>query len=73
MTPDPKNPTGWKWRRSAVFGTLVFCAGLIAYVVIDKHDTELGRLTVMTLGGILASTVGSYVFGAAWERTKGLS
>lgn len=69
---DPKNPSGWKYRRLAVFATLLFCAGLIGFVVIAGKNDELGRLVVMTLSGLAGSTLGSYVFGAAWERTKGL-
>ena len=69
--PDPNNPSGWKYRRFAVFVTLAFCYALIALVVIDNRDNELGRLALITLSGLAGSTLGSYVFGAAWERTKG--
>lgn len=71
-TPDPTNPSGWKYRRRIVFCTLLYCAGIVGYVVGTRQDTELGRLIVMTFGGLASSTIAYYVFGAAWERTKGV-
>lgn len=71
--PDPKNPTGWKYRRGVVMTTLVYCGVVIALVLWRGTDNALNRDAVNVLSVLAGTIIGSYVFGAAWERTKGLT
>jgi hypothetical protein len=72
MTPaDPTNPTGWKYRRSTVMVALVYCATTIALVLWRGSDSALNREAVNVLAILAGTIIGSYVFGAAWERVKG--
>ena len=72
MTPDPTNPTGWKWRRSVVIVALLYCAVVIALVLWRGADNALNRESVNVLALLAGGIIGSYVFGAAWERVKGV-
>lgn len=69
---DPSNPTGWKWRRSVVIATLLYCAVVVALVLWRGSDNALNRDAVNVLALLAGGIIGSYVFGAAWERTKGV-
>lgn len=57
----------WKNRRRVVFGTLAYCAVLVAYIVISGNDTRLNETAVTGLLVLAGSVVGSYVFGAVWN------
>lgn len=70
---DPANPSGWKYRRTTVMLSLIYCAATIALVLWRGNDTALNREAVNALALLSGGIIGSYVFGAAWERTKGLS
>ena len=69
---DPRNPTGWKWRRSVVIVTLLYCAATISMVLWKGTDNTLNREAVNMLTILAGTIIGSYVFGAAWERVKGV-
>lgn len=57
----------WKIRRRVIFGTLIFCALTIGYVLWKGEDTKIGE-TAITLAFITASSVvGGYVFGAVYS------
>lgn len=72
-TPDAKNPSGWKYRRTTVMVALIYCAATISLVLWRGADNALNREAVNVLAILAGTIIGSYVFGAAWERTKGLS
>lgn len=69
---SPANPTGWKYRRGVVITTLVYCAVVIGVVLYRGTDNALNRDAVNALALLAGGIIGSYVFGAAWERTKGV-
>ena len=69
---DPANPTGWKYRRTTVMVSLIYCAATIGLVLWRGNDTALNREAVNVLSILAGTIIGSYVFGAAWERTKGV-
>lgn len=69
---DPKNPTGWKYRRRAAFGTLIYSYGMITYVAIKGGDTRLNETLVVALVGLAVAALGVYGITATVERTKGL-
>lgn len=57
----------WFFRRLAVFGTMLFCAGIVIYLarwgVDDALHRDMNNLAWVCLIGAL----NSYVFGAAWD------
>lgn len=69
MGKDPlrlRQPS-WKMRRRAVFGTLVFSAGIILMVAIRWDDTELAQTLVLSMAGLMGSIVAAYTGFATWE------
>lgn len=61
-----RQPT-WKMRRRAVFGTLVFAAGIITAVTIRWDDTELAQTLVLSMAGLMGSIIAAYTGFATWE------
>lgn len=61
-----RQPT-WKMRRRAVFGTLVFAAGIITAVVVRWDDTELAQTLVLSMAGLMGSIIAAYTGFATWE------
>ena len=60
----------WKIRRRVIFGTLIFCALTIGYVLWMGEDTKIGE-TAITMAFITAgSVVGGYVLGATWQSVS---
>ncbi|MCT8970568.1 hypothetical protein [Microbaculum marinisediminis] len=57
----------WTHRRRVVFGTLIFCAGAIAYLIAFGEDIRLHEAIADGLILLAASVIGGYVFGAAWD------
>jgi hypothetical protein len=57
----------WDNRRRVMYAVLVFCAGVIVYVLQSARTDAVAdnaiTMSFFTMGGI----VGSYVFGAAWQ------
>jgi len=67
--PEQAGPS-WKNRRRVILATLLFCALTVGYVLWKGDDTKIGE-TAITMSFFLAgSTVGGYVFGAAWENVQ---
>lgn len=58
----------WKIRRRVVNCTLVFCAGIILYLVFYGKDTELNQTIANGLIFLSGSTIGAYLFGATWDQ-----
>ena len=64
---DPVGRPPWAVRRRIIYLTLIFCAGLVIYVVGFGDDNELNR-TALTCAFMLAfSVIGAFVFGAVWD------
>lgn len=60
----------WKIRRRVIVATLVFCASGVAYLIAAGEDTRLHETIASGLILLAGSTVGSYVFGAAWDDAQ---
>ncbi len=57
----------WKNRRRVIFGSLVFCAGVIGYLAGWGADTAVNETIAMGVLILAAAVIGSYVFGAVWD------
>jgi len=57
----------WKVRRRIVILTLLWCAGMVTYLAVWGRDIDLSETTVNGSLLLMASVIGSYVFGAVWD------
>jgi multisubunit Na+/H+ antiporter MnhG subunit len=64
-----KKPS-WKLRRRAVFGSLIFCAAVVLFVVWRWDDTRLAETLVISSFGLAGAVIASYIGGAAYEDVK---
>lgn len=60
----------WTLRRRAVFGSLLFAAGVIVYVMIQWDDTSLAETLVLGSFGLIGAVVAAYIGGAAYEDVR---
>lgn len=65
-----KGDPQWAMRRRIVITTLLYCAGLSTYAVSHSPEMATAVLPHTALGAF--GIIGSYVFGAAWERVSGV-
>lgn len=67
MIMDPS----WAGRRCVVRWSLVSCLGLSIYSIYS--GPTMAQAVIPYVSGLAGMIIGSYVFGAAWERTSGIS
>lgn len=60
----------WRGRRRVVVYSLLSCLGLSVYAV--GHSVEMAEVVLLYTSGLSGAVIGSYVFGSAWERAKGI-
>lgn len=60
----------WTMRRRVVIATLSSCLGLSLTAIFK--DAATAQAVVPSMALLASGVVGSYVFGAAWERVKGI-
>ena len=60
----------WTLRRRAVFGSLLFAAGVIVYVLVRWDDTSLAETLVLGSFGLIGAVVAAYIGGAAYEDVR---
>lgn len=61
------NKPSWKNRRRVIFSSLLFCGFCITYVMIFGTDTRVNESIILGSFALVASIIGSYVFGAVWS------
>ena len=57
----------WKIRRRIVVGTLLFCAAILARLVVGGDDTELNQSIANGVVLLAGSVISGYVFGAVLD------
>lgn len=57
----------WTIRRRIIVSTLVWCGGMVTYLAIWGRDINLSEAAINGCLLLMASVIGSYVFGAVWE------
>ena len=68
MEPQPHG--NWVVRRRFMMTIIAFCMGIIVLTLASERADKVAE-TAMTMSfAIIGTTVGSYVFGAAWEKGK---
>lgn len=67
---NPIIETSWVWRRSVVLATLFFCGITVGYIVWSGPDDRVRETAIMALSTLAGATIGSYLFGAAWDDSN---
>ncbi len=67
MFLDKIGSSNWRARRRIIVVTLVWCGGLITYLVIWGRPISLSETAVNAGFLLMGSIIGSYVFGAVWD------
>lgn len=57
----------WKMRRRAVFGTLIFCAVIITYIVFVAEEKAVYETVTFSAFGLMGAIIASYIGGAVWD------
>lgn len=65
--PAPLPPGTWKHRRRIIYGTLVYCAVAVPWLVERHEDSAMATQVVLALIGLAGAVIGTYVGGAVWD------
>lgn len=70
-----RNPfsSSWTMRRRIIIATLLWCGAMVTYLAILGRPIQLSETAVNGLLLLMASVIGSYVFGAVWDDKGGLT
>ncbi|MEX2739900.1 hypothetical protein AB3480_00375 [Rhizobium mongolense] len=58
----------WAVRRRIIIIALLWSAGLVTYLAVWGRPIELSDTIAMNLILLIGGIIGSYVFGAVWEK-----
>lgn len=59
--------TSWTIRRRIIIGTLLWCVALVTYLAVFGRPVSLSETIANGCLLLMASVIGSYVFGAVWD------
>ena len=62
-----KDKPSWKYRRRVIFGTLIFNAAIVVYVLFRWDSTSLAETAILSAFGLAGAIIASYIGGAAYE------
>lgn len=65
--------SSWKIRRRIIIAVLLWCGAMVTYLSILGRPIQLSETAVNGLLLLMASVIGSYVFGAVWDDKGGLT
>jgi DMSO reductase anchor subunit len=65
---DHKADPDWAVRRRIIILVLIWGAGLITYLAVWGRPIALSDTIAMNLILLMGGIIGSYVFGAVWEK-----
>lgn len=57
----------WGKRRRLIYLILLFCAGVVVYVLSRELDLRIYETALLSAFALAGATIGSYVFGAAYD------
>lgn len=57
----------WTIRRRIIIGTLLWCGAMVTYLAIFGRPVSLSETIANGCLLLMASVIGSYVFGAVWD------
>lgn len=59
--------SSWAIRRRIIIAVLLWCGGMVTYLAVFGRPISLSETTVNGCLLLMASVIGSYVFGAVWD------
>ena len=65
--------SSWKIRRRIIIIVLLWCGGMVTYLSVLGRPIQLSETAVNGLLLLMASVIGSYVFGAVWDDKGSLT
>lgn len=65
---DHKASAEWAVRRRIIIIALIWSGGLVTYLAIWGRPIVLSDTVAMNLILLIGGIIGSYVFGAVWEK-----
>jgi hypothetical protein len=65
-----KGDPQWAMRRRTIIAALISCLGLSIFAI--ARGAETAAAVVPSMAMLAGAIIGSYVFGAAWERIGGV-
>lgn len=65
---DHKASAEWAVRRRIIIISLLWSGGLITYLAVWGRSIPLSETVAMNLILLIGGIIGSYVFGAVWEK-----
>lgn len=65
---DHKASPDWAVRRRIIIISLLWSGCLVTYLAVWGRDISLSDTVAMNLILLIGGIIGSYVFGAVWER-----
>jgi len=60
----------WKYRRRAIFGSMLAAFAILAYLMVRWDDTSLAQTLALGSFGLIGTVVAAYVGGAAYEDVR---
>ena len=66
MTGKPS----WKYRRRAIFSTLVFGAVVIVWVIASGDDRSVLDTVVLSVAGLMGAALSVYTGASAYEDVR---
>ena len=66
----PVDHGNWVVRRRFMMTIIAFCMGVIVWTLTSDREDRVAETALTMSFAIIGTTVGSYVFGAAWEKGK---
>lgn len=64
---DKVGSVTWRVRRRLVVLTLLYCAAMVAYIVVWGRPIPLSEAVASALILLAGSTLSSYLFGVVWD------
>ena len=64
------NQPSWRFRRRAIFGSMIFGGVIVAYTAIRWDSTSLAETLALGGFGLIAAAVATYTGGAAYEDVR---
>lgn len=65
---DHKASAEWATRRRIIILTLIWAACVISYLAVIGRPNSLNEAIATNLIFLMGGIIGSYVFGATWEK-----
>lgn len=66
---DEHKPS-WKYRRRAVFGSLIFAGLVIGYSLIFARNEPVAETALLSAFGLMGAVTAAYIGGSAYEDVR---